>query len=48
MNIPSGINWQEDRQRFQVRAVINGKRVHLGRYKTLAAAKRALKTAKID
>lgn len=45
MNIPSGINYQADRQRYQVRMTKNGKRIHVGRFKTLAAAKRALAEA---
>lgn len=44
---PKGINWLESRQRYQVRAVLNGKRVHVGRFKTLAEAKRELAAAKI-
>lgn len=46
MNIPQGINWQESRQRYQVRITIGGKRIHLGRYKSLAEAKRVLSRAK--
>lgn len=45
MNIPSGINWQEDRQRYQVRMTKGGKRIHIGRFKSLAEAKRALAEA---
>lgn len=46
MKIPNGINWLESRQRYQVRAVLNGKRVHIGRFKTLAEAKRELAFAR--
>lgn len=47
MKIPPGINWLESRQRYQVRVPFNGKRVHVGRFKTLAEAKRELAAAKI-
>lgn len=45
MNIPTGINYQAGRKRYQVRMTKGGKRIHIGRFKTLAAAKRALADA---
>lgn len=45
MQIPAGINWQESRQRYQVRITRNGRRYHLGRFKTLAEAKKVLQNA---